>query len=989
MNILHALSDGAEPLAWTLAHALWQGVVVALLVWGLLGVLPARRAALRHAVASAGVFACLGAAIATHATLLSIEAGTPGAAGITDAAGIVSVEADLAAPAGDVGTSLSAADRPGLDAPTPAVRGDRAEGAPARSSPWWEALWLPLICVAWALGVLVSLVRTVGGLRTASRMARATKPAPVWLQNRADRLAERLQVPRKVVVRLADRHVQPCVVGLLHPMILLPESLVEGSPGALRVVLAHELAHARGFHPLLALALAGAESLLFFHPGVRWLARQAALEREALCDAAAVGALGGDGAAVAETLGAVATAGHGRLPVSAPALLGREPGGVAERMRRLLSPSEAPGLASPRWLIPLAGLALLAAFALHRVSGLVAEELLSGEAFVAKAAEVAEAATPIYGDDAEPVSLSGTVTAEGGLPVGARVLIGIDVTQSGGASEYAVAEFRVGDDGVARFEHSALQETPPGLVSVSADAEGFARTLLPVFETTPGQSVTGIELPLTPGFSAELDVVDADGAPVAGAEPKAFFVISSSRATGIGGLGATDANGRLVFAHASSHEHWLDWEVPAFARKRTTWVPSPDETGRVVLERAAPTGGRVVDPAGRPVSGARVHVTSGFGSSFSRDPRRRSGNSAEPDAVTDADGVFRIDHAVAGSTGSVWVEAEGHAAVVRFDLAAGRTDHTLAMEPAFEAVVEWTGPIEELSRDKQGRPGFRWSQSMYTAPRSSHSGQGHFVPVEVLVSGVADPAKATAVGRIASVELQRAPINVTVAGETHRFERPWEIALRLAAPLQEPATRTVRLRLVPPAGWPVPSSGTMVAYARSHGRGFTNPRPKSIVDGAVSLDVPVGLDEPDADGGGLLFFRDLVSPGYRLNEQAAVVVPPGEGTHEIEVLLLPAGAVSGRVVTDNDALPRPEVVLRLETLEVPTDSQGRAQRVDGFPFGLRPSLDGAFSMGGLPLGGRYRVRARVEGSEAEAFSEPFTLTQGAPFAEREIRLEAR
>ena len=38
------------------------------------------------------------------------------------------------------------------------------------------------------------------------------------------------------------------------------------------------------------------------------------------------------------------------------------------------------------------GGAVVAALALHRVSGLVAEELMGGEAFVAKAEEVAEAA---------------------------------------------------------------------------------------------------------------------------------------------------------------------------------------------------------------------------------------------------------------------------------------------------------------------------------------------------------------------------------------------------------------------------------------------------------------------------------------------------------------------------------------------------------------------------------------------------------------------
>ena len=72
-----------------------------------------------------------------------------------------------------------------------------------------------------------------------------------------------------------------------------PRRVDDGAhPEAMRAILAHELAHVRRHDYVVNLAQMAVEALLFFNPAVWWLGRQARVEREACCDAVAVGITG-------------------------------------------------------------------------------------------------------------------------------------------------------------------------------------------------------------------------------------------------------------------------------------------------------------------------------------------------------------------------------------------------------------------------------------------------------------------------------------------------------------------------------------------------------------------------------------------------------------------------------------------------------------------------------------------------------------------------
>jgi uncharacterized protein (TIGR03435 family) len=80
---------------------------------------------------------------------------------------------------------------------------------------------------------------------------------------------------------------EPGVVGILRPVLLLPEGLVDRLTRVqLETILAHERAHVRAHDNLLAVVHMVVEAIFWFHPLVWWIERRIIDERERACDEA-------------------------------------------------------------------------------------------------------------------------------------------------------------------------------------------------------------------------------------------------------------------------------------------------------------------------------------------------------------------------------------------------------------------------------------------------------------------------------------------------------------------------------------------------------------------------------------------------------------------------------------------------------------------------------------------------------------------------------
>jgi beta-lactamase regulating signal transducer with metallopeptidase domain len=142
------------------------------------------------------------------------------------------------------------------------------------------ANWIPIALLSvWICGFLgVVLGRFRGWLRIRGAM-RASTP---------------MDIQAATAVHSSPGLLEPGVVGVLHPVLLLPQDILNRlSPSQLDAVLAHELSHVRRRDNLTAAIHMVVEAFFWFHPFVWWIGARLVEERERACDEAVL-SLGGE-----------------------------------------------------------------------------------------------------------------------------------------------------------------------------------------------------------------------------------------------------------------------------------------------------------------------------------------------------------------------------------------------------------------------------------------------------------------------------------------------------------------------------------------------------------------------------------------------------------------------------------------------------------------------------------------------------------------------
>lgn len=303
------LALAIDLLGWSLIHLLWQGLAVAAVAAvAMRGAGPDPRR--RHALALTGLVVMASLAPLTAATRLAAShARPPAAPAMTTRA--------LAVEAGAVRESASR--RITVRAVVDAV--------------------LPWLVATWICGVAVLLGRLTFAWHRTRTLRRHSRPAIGPPVEAVSRQAVRFGL-RPPAVRLTEALDSPAVVGILHPAVMIPESVLHVLDGRqLEAVLAHEVAHLARRDPLLNLVQHGIEILLFFQPAARWLSGRARIERERCCDDLAV-ARTGDPVVYAAALVELEAA---RLPVAGVArrlALSVAGSRLAPRIRRLLAETD-------------------------------------------------------------------------------------------------------------------------------------------------------------------------------------------------------------------------------------------------------------------------------------------------------------------------------------------------------------------------------------------------------------------------------------------------------------------------------------------------------------------------------------------------------------------------------------------------------------------------------------------------------------------------
>ena len=169
--------------------------------------------------------------------------------------------------------------------------GDLLSAAPVPSASDGQA-WESVLFTVWGLGLVAIAILRWRLWRRIRGLARISAPMEI----------PAVHLPAAIPVRSAPGIIEPGVIGIFRPIVLLPAGIQDHlPPHQLHAVLAHELCHVRRRDNLTAAIHMVAEGVFWFHPLVWWIGGRLVEARERACDEDVLRELG-DPEAYAESI---------------------------------------------------------------------------------------------------------------------------------------------------------------------------------------------------------------------------------------------------------------------------------------------------------------------------------------------------------------------------------------------------------------------------------------------------------------------------------------------------------------------------------------------------------------------------------------------------------------------------------------------------------------------------------------------------------------
>jgi beta-lactamase regulating signal transducer with metallopeptidase domain len=927
-----------DPVVAALAHSLWQGALVSLVLLAILRLVPATHAARRYAICCAALAVLIGGVAGTVA-LLEFQATLP----------------PIAPPSTPSTESIESTPSTRSTPSTPAIL--RLQHTP----------WQRIAADLWLFGVALMLVRALRLQWRAARLPRACEPVqdPALLEA-VRGIARQLGVGQAVRVLSGPDIAGPAVLGCFSPVILLPAAALSGVPEPiLRAAIAHEIAHIRRYDYLINQIQLLIEALLFFNPAVWWISRQIRVEREACCDALAARTVGG------ELDYAKSLAAWGEWAGAAPALAitASNRGSLLDRIQRLLDRGYVPSL-SRSWLgaalLCGAAAAILAVFTggsfvatLALARALTPAERLA--AVEAVAAEHDPGANPFdeNGDPRRSVRLRVRVESEdaSALPeeTGASATVDLNWKNRGYSAAYSmyVVDDEDAEAAAPNLRHYTMNVIE-GIGYVCASAPGFANAFAGPIQLDPDTEPEEIVLTLTRGFTSQLRLKGAGGEPLAGATLNGSY--DRKRTRGEFEL-VTDALGMATIEHVADAP--IRWRASAtgYEVESRSIAHRPGETDEWQLTPALETTGQILDEAtGDPIPNATLWEIARAGG-----PEPISPSDDENLTLlgrTGPDGRFSLNSLRRDTRYAIMAETESGARAFLENVRAGDTDRTLSMPAALHIRGTVRGALERLPR-RRGTPYISFQMILSVA---GHTTSSFPKAVPVHIEG--------GTGAFQVSGLWRGPLNIEIPGLSKRVDLVHSIDdLVLDVPPETPPApeRDVIIRFKGTEG-AQPTGSMLVNYRmRPEDSALGLSEPMAIENGEVRLRVPVpNTIAPNVEGVLGYWFSSMQTD-----------VPPGDGPFVLELDTVPAGSIYGSV-SEADGSPARGVFITLTVVEPPPVPAPHYHIPDPKPSHHRTDLAKDFMATPVPLGGTYRVVLRRDHSCA--VSRAIQLTEHQPTA---------
>lgn len=490
-------------------------------------------------------------------------------------------------------------------------------------------------------------------------------------------------------------------------------------------------------------------------------------------------------------------------------------------------------------------------------------------------------------------------------------------------------------------------------------SDQYAPAVVGPFRGEPGGRIDDVKITLRRGFVGRLRLVDEQGRPLPKVKVQGGLPMHGSYANQ---HWTTGEDGTIVLPHASDRPYEFAVQAPGFEydSKRNVQL-RPGEPVVWQLRHATPTTGVIRSKSGQPVAGATIRLLAEMDSNENMHSWSERGPVL---ATTDAQGRFRLDMLHCEHMYALLVDAGEQGRHLVQEVKAGQQDREIQLGPKLDIRGKVIGDLGRLKQDN-GRPVLGYGTSVTVSRRRSLGDSWHSVPVRIEGGEGHFVIENLLPGR---VELHAGPRDVSV-----EIREPIDGLVIDLTKQADPPTRRVVLRFEPPEGSPN-AQGTVKVYlapakGQSDGRFETLP----IKDGRVETGAYVG--QPFG-------YQPEQVLGYWFQQQGPWPrVPAGQGSWEIRVPLVPAGAIAGRVLGVDGQPVTEEVRVNVRTVKASRKLEdGRLMSSDV------SSVDGHFMFTPLPLGGTYAVAVYRQTGANLHESDPILLDEASPVEKLELRL---
>jgi len=256
-------------MGWTIAHSLWQIMLISILLWGILYFLKNSSSKLRYIFTSSSFVLIIIAVISTFISRYNNYL----------------VEIPIAAEQNE-GLFRTMLSETNLNDGFSLMSVVYFFIGIFEKTSFFVGNNLSLIVLLWLIGIIVFSIKLTGNVIYVRHIKSfGLQPISTNTQNTLKRLSNTIGIKKSILLAESLVAKVPMVVGYLKPVILLPVGLISSiPPDQIEAILAHELAHIRRKDVLINTLKSVIEVIFFYHPAIWWMSSVFDQEREHCCD---------------------------------------------------------------------------------------------------------------------------------------------------------------------------------------------------------------------------------------------------------------------------------------------------------------------------------------------------------------------------------------------------------------------------------------------------------------------------------------------------------------------------------------------------------------------------------------------------------------------------------------------------------------------------------------------------------------------------------